>query len=104
MPPRRNAITLLLILAACTPNRRRTPDDTLVMAIEDPMKGADPRYAISNYDGKLGKLIAPGLTSVDTPDAAPRMELAASIERRDPLIVDVTLADRVFSDGQPVTA
>jgi peptide/nickel transport system substrate-binding protein len=104
MPPRRNAITLLLILAACTPNRRRTPDDTLVLAIEDPMKGDDPRYAISNYDGKLGKLIAPGLTSVDTPDAAPRMELASSIDRVDPLTVDVTLADRVFSDGQPVTA
>lgn len=104
MPPRRNAITLLLILAACAPSRRRTPDATLVLAIEDPMKGEDPRYAISNYDGKLGKLVAPGLTSVDTPDAAPRMELAASIDRRDPLIVDVTLADRVFSDGQPVTA
>lgn len=68
------------------------------------MKGADPRYAISNYDGKLGKLVAPGLTSVDTPDAAPRMELAAAIDRKDPLTVDVTLADRVFSDGQPVTA
>jgi len=104
MPPRRNAITLLLILAACTPSRRRTPDHTLVMAIEDVMKTDDPRYAISNYDGKLGKLVAPGLTSVDTPDAAPRMELAASIDRVAPLTVDVTLADRVFSDGQPVTA
>jgi peptide/nickel transport system substrate-binding protein len=105
MPPHRNAITLLTILVACTPSRRRTPDDTLVLGIEDPMKGDDPRYAITNYDAKLGKLIAPGLTSVDTPDAAPRMELAASIDRTsDPLIVDVTLADRVFSDGQPVTA
>ncbi|HSN25220.1 MAG TPA: ABC transporter substrate-binding protein [Kofleriaceae bacterium] len=94
----------MAILAACTPNRRRTPDDTLVMAIEVPMTAADPRYTISNYDGKLGKLIAPGLTSVDTPDAAPRMELAASIDRVDPLTVDVTLADRQFSDGQPVTA
>ncbi len=104
MSPRINAITLVAILAACTPNRRRTPDDTLVMAIETPMTAADPRYTISNYDGKLGKLIAPGLTSVDTPDAAPRMELAASIDRVDPLTVDVTLADRQFSDGQPVTA
>lgn len=94
----------MAILAACTPNRRRTPDDTLVMAIETPMTAADPRYTISNYDSKLGKLIAPGLTSVDTPDAAPRMELAAAIDRRDPLTVDVTLADRRFSDGQPVTA
>jgi len=92
------------ILAACTPNRRRTPDDTIVMAIETPMTEADPRYTISNYDGKLGKLIAPGLTSVDTPDALPRMELAAAIDRVDPLTVDVTLADRKFSDGQPVTA
>ncbi|MBV8762769.1 MAG: ABC transporter substrate-binding protein [Deltaproteobacteria bacterium] len=94
----------MAILAACTPNRRRTPDDTLVMAIETPMNAADPRYTISNYDAKLGKLIAPGLTSVDTPDAMPRMELAASIDRVDPLTVDVTLADRTFSDGQPVTA
>jgi peptide/nickel transport system substrate-binding protein len=105
MPPHRNVITLFVILAACTPSRRRTPDDTLVLAIEDVMKTDDPRFAISNYDAKLGKLIAPGLTSVDTPDAAPRMELAASIDRgADPLVVDVTLADRVFSDGQPVTA
>ena len=94
----------MAILAACTPNRRRTPDDTIVMAIETPMTEADPRYTISNYDGKLGKLIAPGLTSVDTPDALPRMELAAAIDRVDPLTVDVTLADRKFSDGQPVTA
>lgn len=94
----------MAILAACTPNRRRTPDDTIVMAIETPMKAADPRYTISNYDAKLGKLIAPGLTSVDTPDAAPRMELASAIDRVDPLTVDVTLANRRFSDGQPVTA
>jgi peptide/nickel transport system substrate-binding protein len=104
MPPRRNAITLLIILAACTPNRRRTPNDTLVLAIDDVISSADPRYAKSNYDGKLGKLIAPGLTSVDTPDALPRMELAAAIDRIDPLTVDVTLAERVFSDGNPVTA
>jgi peptide/nickel transport system substrate-binding protein len=104
MSPRKNAITLVAILAACTPNRRRTPDDTLVMAIETPMRVADPRYTISNYDSKLGKLIAPGLTSVDTPDAAPRMELASSVDRVDPLTVDVTLADRKFSDGTPVTA
>jgi len=104
MSPRKNAITLVAILAACAPNRRRTPDDTLVMAIETPMNEADPRYTISNYDSKLGKLIAPGLTSVDTPDAAPRMELAASVDRVDRLTVDVTLADRKFSDGTPVTA
>ena len=52
----------------------------------------------------MAKLVAPGLTSVETPTAEPKLELAARIERVDPLTVDVTLADRKFSDGTPVTA
>lgn len=105
MTPRRNAITLLAIaLAACSANRRRTPDDTLVMLIESPMTTADPRYALTNYDSKLSRLVAPGLTSVDTANAEPRLELAESIDRLDPVTIDVTLRDAKFSDGNPVRA
>jgi peptide/nickel transport system substrate-binding protein len=112
MSPRTNATTRLVIaatlataLAACSANRRRTPDDTLVMVIEAPMTTADPRYALTNYDGKLARLVAPGLTSVDTANAEPRLELAAAIDRVDDLTFDVTLRDDAkFSDGTPVRA
>jgi peptide/nickel transport system substrate-binding protein len=108
MSPLRNAITVLVIAApfliGCSANRRRTPDDTLVMLIEGPMTSADPRYAITNHDGKLSRLVAPGLTTVDTPNAEPQPELAASIDRIDPVTIDVTLRDAKFSDGNPVRA
>ena len=84
---------------------RRTSADTFVLAIETPMATDDPRYAISNYDEKLGKLVAPGLTTVETPTGEPRLLLAAVIDRIDPTTVDVTLRpDAKFSDGSPVTA
>jgi peptide/nickel transport system substrate-binding protein len=93
------------MLIACTPQTRRTPDDTLVLAIETPMTSADPRYAITNYDEKLGKLIAPGLTTVETATAEAELLLAAKIDHPDDLTVDVTLRpDARFSDGSPVTA
>jgi peptide/nickel transport system substrate-binding protein len=104
MSQRLNAITLLVIaLVACTAKRRRTPDDTLVMVIESPMTTPDPRYALTNYDGKLARLIAPGLTSVDTANTEPRLELAAAIDRIDNKTIDVTIReDATFSDGKPV--
>ena len=106
MSRRLHAITLALgLAAACTPTRRRTPDDTLVVAIETTMNTADPRYTVSNYDSKLVRLVAPGLTTVDTPDAAPRLLLASRIDRVDELTIDVALrGDARFSDGTPVTA
>ncbi|HEY1557392.1 MAG TPA: ABC transporter substrate-binding protein [Kofleriaceae bacterium] len=104
MTRRLYAITLVA-LAACAPTRRRTPDDTLVVAIETPMTTDDPRYAISNYDAKLGRLVAAGLTTVATPTGEPRLDLAARVDRVDPLTVDITLRDGArFSDGSPVTA
>ena len=57
MPPRLNAITLLLI-AACSARTRRTPDDTLVVVVQDVAKTDDPRYTLTNYDATLGKLVA----------------------------------------------
>jgi peptide/nickel transport system substrate-binding protein len=107
MSPLRNAITLLLIAAtvACSANRRRTPDDTLVVLFDGPITTADPRFAKNNYDSKLSRLVAPGLTTVDTPDAAPQLELAAKVERIDDMTVDVLVRDdAMFSDGKPVRA
>lgn len=67
------------------------------------MTTADPRYALTNYDGKLARLVAPGLTSVDTASAEPRLELAAAIDRVDDVTMDVTIRDdATFSDGRPV--
>lgn len=96
---------LVVATTACSPRRRRTPDDTLVLAMESAMTTADPRYALSNYDGKLTKLVHAGLTAVDTPTLEPRLELAARIEPVDPLTWDVELRpDARFSDGTPVLA
>jgi peptide/nickel transport system substrate-binding protein len=105
--PRHNAITLVVIAAlaagACEANRRRTPDDTIVMLIESAMTTSDPRYALTNYDAKLTRLVAPGLISVDTPNAEPRLELAAAVDRVTDLIFDVTIRDdATFSDGSTV--
>jgi len=93
-----------MTLIACTPSTRRTPDDTLVLAIETPMTTADPRYAITNYDEKLGKLVAPGLTTVETPTSEAQMLLASKIDYGPDNTVDVTLRDAQFSDGNPLTA
>ncbi len=69
------------------------------------MAGADPRYAISNHDSKLSKLVHAGLTAVDTVNLEPRLELASKIDRIDDLTWDVEVRpDARFSDGKPVTA
>lgn len=98
-------VATVVVAAGCGAKSRRTPDDTLVMLIESPMTTADPRFALTNLDGKLARLVAPGLTSVDTPNAEPRLELAAAIERVDDVTIDVVLRDDAkFSDGTPVRA
>lgn len=108
MTPRLNAITLVALAAlglACRPRDRRTPDDTIVVVIEQAMTTADPRFAINSYDGKLAKLVCAGLTAVDTATLEPRLELAARIDRIDDVTWDVVLRDDArFSDGTPVTA
>src|ERR1700755_2533389 len=91
--------------AACEARTRRTPDDTVVVLIDTPINSTDPRAMLSNYDGKVSKLIASGLTAVATPTLLPRLELAAKIEHVNDLTVDVTVRDDArFSDGSPVTA
>ncbi len=89
----------------CSPRQRQTPDDTVVMLIETPVRAADPRYTLNNFDNKLSRLVAPGLTTVDTPTTEPALMLAESIERVDDVTWDVTVrGDARFSTGKPVTA
>jgi peptide/nickel transport system substrate-binding protein len=114
MHPRLHATTAaplasfaIAVIAAigCAPRTRRTPDDTIVVVIETAMTTADPRAAVTSYDSKLARLVASGLTAVDTQTMVPRLDLASKIERPDELTIDVTLRDDArFSDGSPVTA
>lgn len=76
-----------------------------MMAVESQVTTVDPRYTLSNIETKVSRLIAPGLTTVDTPTAEPRLELAQSIDPIDTTTIDVTLRPTaVFSDGKPVRA
>lgn len=107
MSPRLNAITVIAIaavMAGCDTRHRRTPDDTLVVVVQDRANTVDPRFTLTNYDAAVSKLISVGLTTVSTSNAEPELALAERIEMIDPLTYDITLADRKFSDGTPVTA
>jgi peptide/nickel transport system substrate-binding protein len=113
MPPRSKRITrpalaalaLALGLAACSERTRRTPDDTLVLLNEAAPTTSDPRNARSNVDTKLARLVAVGLTTIDTPTADPELLLAERIDRVDDLTYDAILRPGLlFSDGRPLTA
>jgi peptide/nickel transport system substrate-binding protein len=92
-------------VAGCEARQTRTPPDTLVVLFEASARTTDPRYALSSYDAKVSRLVAPGLITVDSQDLAPRLELAERIDAIDPLTYEVTVrADARFSDGRPVTA
>lgn len=96
---------VLALAAGCQPRDRRTPDDTIVVLIENPVGTLDPRFTTSNYETKFSRLVVPGLVALDTPDMAPRLELAEKMELIDELTWEVTVrADARFSDGTPVTA
>lgn len=91
------------LAAACSP--RTTPSDTVVMVVEAPMTSADPRFAISNNDSKLARLVYAGLTAVDTPTVEPRLDLAERIDYDGGLVATVVLKPGLkFSDGAPLTA
>ncbi|HET7502275.1 MAG TPA: ABC transporter substrate-binding protein [Kofleriaceae bacterium] len=101
------ALPVILVFAAigCEPRTRRTPDDTVVVLVDTPFTTGDPRAQLTNYDNKLVRILAPGLTAVDTRSMEPRLELASRIDAIDDLTIDVTVrADARFSDGSPVTA
>lgn len=108
MTPRSHRIRVLalaLALAGCEARDRRTPDDTLVVLIENPVNTLDPRYTQSSYDTKFSRIVAPGLVTVDTLDQTARNLLAESITRVDEKTWDVAIRpDARFSDGAPVTS
>ncbi len=98
-------LVVIAVAIGCSPRHRRTPDDTLVVVIEASMASSDPRHAISNYDGKLSKLVHVGLTAVDTVSLVPRLELATKVQRAGDLAWDIEIRpDAKFSDGSPVSA
>jgi peptide/nickel transport system substrate-binding protein len=99
------ALAVLATLGSCTANRRRTPDDTLVLVVESAIATADSRYAITGYDRKLAYLVVPGLTVVDSATLEPELLLASKVTRVDDLTWDVEIrTDAKFSDGLPVRA
>lgn len=106
----RNATTLALLVAlaaltACPSRKSRTPPDTLVVVLDGVMQSADPRYTLSNYDGKLAKLAHAGLTALDPTSLEPRLDLAKRIDRIDDLTYEIEVRpDAKFSDGSPVLA
>jgi peptide/nickel transport system substrate-binding protein len=72
-------IITLIAIAACT-RERRTPDDKIVVVVDGAMITADSRYAISNHDSKLTRLVGSGITAVDTQTLEPRLDLATAVE------------------------
>jgi peptide/nickel transport system substrate-binding protein len=96
---------LAAVAAGCAVRDRRTPDDTVVVLVEARFTSIDPRYTSSNDDGRLARLVAPGLTTMETPTLEPRPLLAESIDLRDEHTVDVRLRPGLrFSDGSPLTS
>jgi hypothetical protein len=51
---------LLLVLTACAPRVRRTPDDTLVCVLQQNILELDPRWTLGSQELKVSRLIAPG--------------------------------------------
>jgi peptide/nickel transport system substrate-binding protein len=105
---RSQPITLALLVAgvaACAARDRRTPDDTVVVLVNARVNDLDPRYTDTADDVKMSRLVAPGLTTIDTRTLEPQLLLAESIELRDERTVDVVLKRGLrFSDGTPLTA
>ena len=98
-------VMLSVLAPACGKRGRRTPHDTLVMVLESTLRDVDPRFAMTNYDVKLSRLIAPGLTSVDSQDLEPRLHIAESMKRIDDLHWRVRIRPNLqFSDGTPLQA
>jgi peptide/nickel transport system substrate-binding protein len=108
MTARLHATTAALaavLAAACPAKSRRTPDDTLVVVSDQRITTADPRFAISSWDSKLSRLVAAGLTAVDSETLEPTLNLAVRMDRLDDRTIDVALrTDARFSDGTPLTA
>src|SRR5262245_43206464 len=99
------SLALAIVLAACGPRTRRTPDDALVYVLELQVRELDPRYTMTNHEVKISRLVATALVSVDQPSLQPKLELAESVDLVDPLTWVVTVRSTArFPDGSPLTA
>jgi peptide/nickel transport system substrate-binding protein len=81
-------ITAIFAVAACT-KMRRTPDDKIVVVIDGAMTTADSRFAISNHDSKLARIVGAGITAVDTETLEPRLDLASAMEPAEPTLLQL---------------
>lgn len=95
------ALALSTLVGGC----ESAPRERLVVALEAAPKHLDPRFAASDYDGKVSRLLFAGLTSNDTLTGETELDLAASItdEGSGQLLVELR-DDARFVDGSPVLA
>jgi peptide/nickel transport system substrate-binding protein len=95
---------LVVALVGCD-RRTRPPEDTLVVLIDTVIETSDPRFCLNNYELKLSRVVAPGLTTIDSPSMEPIPMLAESWRRIDDVTWEFLLRPGLrFSDGNPVTA
>lgn len=78
--------------------------DRVVVALDTAPVSLDPRFASSDSDGKVSRLIFAGLTTTDTDDGAVALDLAESWEPEGSGVLVRLRRDRAFHDGTPVTA
>jgi peptide/nickel transport system substrate-binding protein len=96
-------LCLLFLLLGCTSDRNRDPDEFRI-GIEDSPATLDPRYASDAHGVRVLPLLFNGLLALE-PSGEPRLDLAESWDRPDPLTHELRLRERVaFHDGSHVTA
>ncbi|MFN7973565.1 MAG: ABC transporter substrate-binding protein [Acidobacteriota bacterium] len=98
--PRRAALALAVLLAACAP----TPDpDMLRVLVEKAPSNLDPRYGSDQASSRAQALCQRTLFRIGT-DLSPVPDLVARFETPDPLTLVLTLRPARFSDGRPLTS
>jgi len=106
----RPALVALLVLAVahgtiacgCQGNEGQR-DDEVVVVLDAAPRTFDPRFATSDQDVKVVRMLFAGLVTTETDDGIVELDLAASIEERSPTHYVVTLRDDAsFHDGTPV--
>lgn len=92
---------LSLLLSGCAEG----PRERLVVALEAAPRHLDPRFAASDYDGKVSRLLFAGLTTNDTPTGETRPDLASQVVGEGSGVFHVVLRDDAhFANGTPVLA
>lgn len=97
-------LTLFVVLSACG-RRDPVPPDTVRITLDATPRTLDPRFATSDYDVKLSRLVFSGLVTLDTLDGEPELDLAVEMRRPTPLVWEFDLHPEArFHDGVRVTA